>query len=164
MAADVSSKIPLTQGYFATVDDEDFEYLSQWSWYVVKKSRNFYAVRGVLSKGKRKTIFMHREIMECDPNEIIDHINQNGLDNRKSNLRKCNKSQNSMNTKKRETSKYKGVYKDKGPGRIKRYKAHIHVNKKRICLGIFLTAEEAAIAYNDAALKYHGEFACLNQL
>ena len=91
-----------------------------------------------------------------------DHINRNGLDNRKVNLRKCTSAENNCNVEKRTSgSKYKGVY---WYNERKMFRANINVNKKYIFLGYYNTELDAAIAYNNAALKYHGEFACLNKL
>lgn len=103
--------------------------------------------------------------MRAGPREIIDHINGDGLDNRKQNLRICTKSENACNRgiDRDNTSGYKGVcYISNKTKRVKRWIAQIAINKKHICIGYFHTKEEAAIAYNEAATKYHGEFAKLN--
>lgn len=96
--------------------------------------------------------------MNFPENMVIDHINNNSLDNRKSNLRLCTKRENSLNCIKRVkgTSLYKGVHYEEGR---KKYTAQIMVNRKHIFLGRFKTEDQAAMAYNIAALKYFGEFA-----
>lgn len=106
-----------------------------------------------------KDYFVHRLIMNAKKGQVVDHINNNSLDNSRSNLRICTLSQNKFNSKKRADSshKYKGVHK-----KINRYRATIGCNGKRIHLGSFECENEAARAYNEAAIKYHGEHARLN--
>jgi hypothetical protein len=159
-------KISLTQKQFALVDDEDYEWLSKWKWCVEKtqtKRRNYYAVRGTERKGKSFFFRMHRVIMKAEKGQIVDHINGNGLDNRKKNLRFCTSYQNSCNqikTSKGTTSKHKGVCKISKKIRIFRTFYIASINGK--VLGRFTTEKEAALAYNVAAKKLHGEFAKLN--
>jgi hypothetical protein len=109
---------------------------------------------------------MHRLLVEVNLGQEVDHINGNGLDNRKENLRVCTKSQNLGNQKKTKlyggvatSSKYKGVSWDK---RVQKWVAKIGINGKRVYLGLFEDEEKAAEAYNKAALEYFGEFALLN--
>lgn len=145
--------IELTKGKQAIVDDEDFEYLSQWKWLFDSN----YARRSVGSKGKQKCIYMHKLLINCPQNRKGDHINGNKLDNRKFNLRIATVSENGMNRKvnKNNKSGLKGVSFFGG-----RWRAYI---QKRF-LGYFPTKEKAAIAYNKAAQEYFGEFARLNQI
>jgi hypothetical protein len=166
-------EIKLTQGKVAFVDDEDFDYLNQWRWQFVFNGYTWYAHRSEYTNGK-KTIRMHRLIMNAPKGVFIDHIDHNGLNNQKSNLRVCTRSENSQNRLNKHRIQYKGVeYK---PTSFKRYKngktrislskkpyySSIRVKMKKIYLGRFKTSAEAAIAYNNAALKYFGEFAKLN--
>lgn len=142
------------------VDDKDYDYLNQFKWYLRGKG---YAVRNHLRCGKKTSMRMHREIMNCSHDKQIDHINRNKLDNRKCNLRFCTNSQNKMNSKgyRMSSSKYKGVYFHKGNNK---WCAEINFNNKQKYLGIFKIEKEAALVYNQAAIKYHGEFACLNEV
>lgn len=160
-------EIQLSKGFVTVVDDEDYEYLSQWKWKAIDKGNHVYAARtkrcGPRKEGKSKTIYLHRSLIECD-SLIVDHINLNSLDNRKQNLRVSNKSQNISNQKKRKSktsSKYKGVGWNK---QRNKWKATICKNYKIYHLGFFSKELEAARAYNRAAVELHGEFACLNEL
>lgn len=151
----MTKKIPLSQGLFAKVSDEDYEHLSQYSWHAANTGRGTYACRGT------KTSYMHREIMKPEKGQVVDHINQDTLDNRRENLRICEHKQNLRNRSKVNGNvNYKGVHKVKG--RKSSYVASIGFEGKNIYLGYHRTAESAAMAYNEAAIKYHGEFAVLN--
>lgn len=156
-------EIQLTQGKKTIVDDDDYEKLSKHRWYLVTSKSNDYAQRLIL--GSRKYVSLHREIM-CAPRSFqVDHINTNGLDNRKSNLRLCTPTQNQRNKRKDPgtSSKFKGVCIDKSMKRIKRWKASIR-DGRLISLGYFLTQEEAAAAYDRAAKNLFGEFARTNEM
>lgn len=160
----MSKLITLTQGYKAIVDDEDYEYLNQFNWNARVVSGTQYAKRNIIIGDKKTTINMHREIMNCPINLMVDHINGNGLDNRKKNLRICTRSQNLMNSKKPmngKTSKYKGVCFNV---QNNRWRAEIRLNKKPIFLGYFLLESEAALAYNRKALEIFGSFAKINEV
>lgn len=152
--------VELTKGYFAIVDDEDFDYINQFSWHVVITKNNKYAAGNI----KGKTVQMHRLILNASKNKFVDHKNMNGLDNRKNNLRLCNRSQNRMNTLKpcnSKSSKYKGIHKcssKKNP-----WRSQIRLNGKIYHLGCFKTKKEAALAYNKAAKKLFKEYANLNK-
>ena len=100
----MSKRIPLTQGKFAIVDDDDYEWLKQWKWCL---SKSGYAVRGTNCKPKQKIVFMHRQIMNVLLGMQVDHKNHTRLDNRKSNLRLCTGNDNRINRIKGGIQKYK---------------------------------------------------------
>lgn len=149
-------QVPLTQGKVCLVDDEDFDYLSQWKWHY---NNHGYAVRNQVINGKHEIFYLHREIMEPRPWELVDHINGDGLDCRKENLRLCTNQQNLWGQKKRigSRSKYKGVSKDK-----KGWRASIQVNGKQVYIRPFPTEHFAAMAYDLWAKDLYGEYARTN--
>ena len=151
-------QIPLTQGKFAIVDDENFEWLNQWKWYF--NSSLGYAVGQV----DKKKMCMHRVILNVPKGMETDHKNLNKLDNRRCNLRICDRSENNMNhkTRKDSASGYKGVYLTKKDKRVKKWRSTIKIRDKRIFIGNFFSKEEAALAYNQKAKELFGEFARLN--
>lgn len=154
-------EIKLSQGLTTKVDDEDFKYLNQFKWYVAKTNKHYYAMRKTSRNNTegRETILMHREIMHTPFDKEVDHINNDGLNNQKFNLRNCTGEENRLNRVAGGKSKYIGV----SWGTSGRYiNARIGCNKKLIHLGSFKTEEEAAIAYDKKALKLFGEFAHLN--
>jgi len=156
----MSKRIPLTQGKFAIVDDEDYERLSRFKWYTGKSRNTFYAVRSVKIMGKWITRKMDRDILNVPIGFQVDHINRNGLDNRKVNLRTCTLAQNVRNRKTpKHSSKYKGVSWFKI---TKKWRAYIYPNNKFISLGYFMNEIDAAKAYDNKAKELFGEFACLN--
>ena len=151
-------KIILTNGGYAKVDADDFEWLEQWDWQL---NENGYAYRMVGDKNNRQTILMHREILKTPDDMISDHINGNKTDNRKKNLRVVNHEQNARNRFGNHCakSKYKGVSVYKG-----RYGARIRLNGKVEWLGLFDNEIDAALAYNKAASEAWGEYAKLNKI
>lgn len=153
-------EIPLTQGKVALVDDEDYEYLMQWKWCVKKHRNTIYACRSTWIKGEGpgRREYMHRVIMKTPDDMSTDHINHNGLDNQKHNLRICAGKENNRNRKVK--SKYLGVFKS-GNKRNPVY-AKITVNRKQIYLGAFKDEVSAAKAYDRAAKIHYREFAGLN--
>jgi phenylalanyl-tRNA synthetase alpha subunit len=168
--------IELTQGKVALVDDEDFDYLNQWKWHAARqRTGRFYAKRGKSIDGHVKNIWLHRIIMKTPPGLTVDHIDHDGLNCQKSNLRNCTISQNSKNRTPIGKTKYLGVsprskfqktkLKD-GTVKIYRntpaYKAFIKSEKGRIYLGKYKDPIKAARAYDRAAKIIYGEFANLN--
>jgi len=153
-------EIKLSQGKVALVDDEDYEYLNQWKWYAHKNGNTYYVNRDVRHGRYREKISMHRFIMNTPKKLQVDHIDHNGLNNQKNNLRNCTRSQNQRNKiASLKSSKYLGVSK-----RDNSYKAIITDNGKKYYLGTFHSEIEAAASYNEAAKKYHKEFANLNKI
>jgi len=155
-------RIPLTQGKYAIVDPEDFERLNKHKWFAVKSSNTFYAGRTIKAGKKFISVRMHREIIHPPGHLLVDHINHNGLDNRKANLRPATCAQNTYNRRqfrKDKTSKYTGVSWRKHK---KKWVVIICYKRKNIIVGYFKDEKQAAKAYDKAAKKYHGEFASLN--
>lgn len=154
-------EIKLTRGMVALVDDEDFERINAHKWYAHKAHHGaFYAARKVWDT--KKHIAMHREIIGAPDGKEVDHINADTLDNRRSNLRLCTTVENFHNRGKyaNNTSGYKGVYWNI---RHQKWYALIGLNSKLIYIGCFGQDKEAAAhAYDEAARKYHGEFARTN--
>jgi hypothetical protein len=142
---------------YAMVDDEDFDRLNQWKWH---RGPSGYVARHIWSRGRSVRFRMHREILNCPGGYEVDHINGNPLDNRKSNLRICTKSENQWNKGlgKDNTSGFKGVSAERG-----KWQARIRVKTVRRHLGLYETPLEAALAYDAAALELHGEFAKTNR-
>ncbi len=158
-------RIPLSQGGYAIVDPDDYDRLSQYNWCMAAYNGSFYAMRTMRNAGpgqKNASIRMHREILKVPEGMCVDHINHNGLDNRKANLRPATRAQNARNRQKQRGSfhsKYKGVTRYTQP---KQWGAKIMVDGESKFLGCFDDEIEAAKAYDMAAKKYHGDFASLN--
>lgn len=155
--------IPLTQGKFAAVSPEDYDYLSRFNWCAMKKRTTFgylwCAVRCLLPKNR--LVYMHREIARrarLKKSKEYDHRDRNGLNNTRENIRPCTRSQNVANRTKSsgKSSKYKGVSWGK---KNHKWDARIRCNGKQFCLGLFENEEDAAQAYAVAAVRLFGEFA-----
>lgn len=146
----MTKNIVLKNGLLAIVDDEDYDFLSQWKWHTDTWG---YPVSG------DKNVKMHRRVLNKIDGFEIDHINRNKLDNRKENLRYVTRSQNQMNTEKTKRNKtgYKGVSMDSG-----KYRATIGVNGKTVHSKRFDTAEQAAKEYDSMAKRFFGRFAVTN--
>jgi len=155
--------IKLTQGKVAVVDDKNYEELNQYKWQATKqKGGTFYATRAVrVGVGSHIRVHMHRQIMELTDRLEVDHIDHDGLNNLEVNLRVCSHEENMRNKRIacNNTSGYKGVHFRNDCGK---WKAQITVNKKRKSLGSFKCKHDAGVAYNEAAIKYYGDFAALN--
>ena len=169
--ANRTKTIPLTQGKFAEVDEKDYPELAKHSWYASRKGKNFYARRDIRRADVKRTIYMHRQIMNPGPGMEVHHVNHNGLANRRSNLWTCTHSQHIRSSRphKNGTSQYKGVcrYKKNGPprqaeGETGKWCAQIEHNKRKINLGVFTSQVRAAKAYDDKAAELFGEFGYLN--
>jgi hypothetical protein len=156
-------RIFLGDGKFTIVDLQDFYWLNKYRWVAYGKSDCPYAVRfACSSRGKVISFAMHREIMNPPPRLLVDHRNNNTLDNRRDNLRLATRRQNTCNrrkTKSKTSSRFIGVYFDKRSGK---WAAKIKFMNKVIWLGRFNSEIDAAKTYDVAANKYHGEFARLN--
>ena len=157
-------RIPLTKGKFAIVDPEDYEHLNIYKWHASKNASTYYAKRNLYPKKKSMpgSVSMHRQIMNAPAGLFIDHINYNGLDNRKANLRFASRTQNNRHTRRTLNpgkSKFKGV---SWYNREKRWVVRITANGRTRYVGYFKDEIEAAKAYDHATKKYHREFAALN--
>lgn len=162
-------KLPLlTLNKECLIDEDVLPLVGRYSWYYFYTDGKEYVdgyIKGI--KGNYRKTFIHRLIMNCPKGLEIDHINGNGLDNRRANLRICTHQENLWNRKslRNNTSGYHGVHCSNDGQRRKRWTATIRIgNGKRIILGRFFTKEEAALVYNHAAKKYHGEFATINSI
>ncbi len=150
--------VTFPSGHICIIDDQDAKLFEKHKWHLV----NGYAQTEVGSRrnGTRKTLRLHRLIMNAGSGQMIDHKNRNPLDNRRSNLRFCDKSTNGMNrpAQSNNTSGFKGVSFHKPRGR---WRAYITVMKKTRHLGLFDTADDAHKAYIKAAEQLHKEFICV---
>ena len=154
--------IDLGNGLASLVDDEDFEYLSQFKWYATKRGHKLYAKRNLpRDNGIRRSESIHRVVMKYPKGVSIDHIDGDGLNNQKSNLRICTSSQNMANQPKQRsnTSGYKGVCWNKN---VSKWQVQIRFQWEPIYLGVFEDKIEAAKVYDAKALELFGEFAQLN--
>lgn len=154
-------KIKLTQGKFVFVDDCDYKYLNQWKWYTKKDRHTFYAVRN-LRKSKHTSqtpVYMHGVILQRIGIKFqqVDHIDGNGLNNCRSNLRAATNQENSFNQRlaKNNTSGHRGIIWYK---RYQKWMAEIRTNGRLKFLGYFDNIEEAIRAYDEAAIKYYGKY------
>jgi len=152
--------IRLGRGVYTKVDPEDYDWLSKYDWHLYIRYRSRYAAR--MDHKTNMFVHMHRMIMKPPKGMLVDHINCDGLDNRRANLRLATRQQNKCNSRpssSRCTSRYKGVFwaKDR-----KKWRAGVTFNGKTVRLGSFDNEIEAAKARDVAAKKYHGRFAWLN--
>lgn len=157
--------ISLTKGQVALVDDSDYEWLSQWRWQARwhKRRLKWNAQRSKRANGRKFLLHMSRVIMDAPTGLMVDHINGDTLDNQRHNLRLATNQQNQHNQTKLRTDNTTG-YKGVTQIRSGNYLAQLYLNKVRIRLGVRVEKREAAILYNEGALKYFGEFAALNRI
>jgi hypothetical protein len=158
--------LPLTKDKFALVDDDDYYWLSQWNWFAVEIKNTWYARRskkkGVLRSNEKYEIYLHRIVMRCSNIDfVIDHLDKNGLNNQKENLRICTKSENNKHTSshKNSSSQYLGVSYDKNRNK---WSANLMNNGKKILFKRYNTEIEAAKAYDITAKTQFGVYANLN--
>lgn len=153
--------LPLTRNKTAVIDFDDFEKVRGMKFYAQSCQNLWYAAKNKHVNGKRKLLYLHRIIMGAKPGQLIDHINGDGLDNRRENLRVVTHAQNVKNWRKHApaSSRYKGVR-----FHANSWEVQINVNRKRIYIGRFQNEIDAAKAYDESARRYFGEFAAINFL
>lgn len=149
--------VTLTRGYVATVDASDVHLIDGYNWAVMPGKSAIYAVRSIWTDKGSRSVFMHRTIMGEPDGKFVDHIDGDGLNNRRSNLREATGAQNSRNSRLRRNnvSGFKGVSWIKRPGK---WSAQIMVDGKQSHLGFFSDPKEAHAAYVRASEALHGEF------
>lgn len=153
-------EIVLSQGKNAIVEDEDFENVAGHKWTLQRGRRTLYAYRFEKANGKKIKTYLHRELMGAKKGESVDHIDGDGLNCVKSNMRKCSAQQNSFNQGPRGgSSKFKGVSLSKKRGA---WEAYIHIGYQKKRLGHFVAETQAAAAYDAAARLFFGKFAQVN--
>lgn len=154
-------QIPLTRGMAALVDDADFDELSRFKWHAVPSGNSFAATRGQWDGHRILHVFMHRQIMQAEPDRWVDHKDGNALNNQRDNLRFATRRQNRANSRRNTTKTvpFKGVFFHK---RINRYGAQLWRAGKSYWLGYFSDPEEAARAYDAKVREMDGDFACVN--
>ena len=141
-------------------DDKDHGLVSKYRWWSEKIGHTWYAKSTVKNPdGKRTSVYMHRLILSPKKGKRTDHVNMNGLDNRRVNLRECSHSENLCNVGSRKGSKqiFKGVHFEHNG-----FVASIRFNNVKTYIGRFKTAKDAALAYDEKAISIHGKFARLN--
>lgn len=162
--------IQLNKNEYTIIDDEDWEKVKNYAWFADENKWTIYAKAHIKTNdGKNTSCYMHRIILGLDPDMLCDHINHNGLDNRRQNLRIATGSQNNANqrlqTKKiNQTSKFKGVsWHHPKNNKVGKWHAYIKKDGKRKYLGLFIDEQNAAEAYDSAALEIFGDFAMTNK-
>lgn len=148
-------------GQVAMVDNEDYDWISKFSWHLKNSGTVLYARCNVVLDNKHTTMTMHRMVMTAKKGQIVDHIDRNGLNNQKYNLRFATKAQNKMNciSHKNSSSKYKGVHWNKVS---KVWQSRIQFEGKKIFLGAFDNEIEAARAYDKKSIEIFGEYSRVN--
>lgn len=152
-----TARVPLTKGYTAVIDSNDVHLVEGYNWYAQIKPTMVYARRNEYPNGKLKAIRMHRVIAEAKDGEQVDHVDHDGLNNRKSNLRICTAAENRRNSRISSLNKSgkKGCSWSKTK---KRWEACIKVDGENVHLGFFDDIEKAHEAYRSASKRLHGEF------
>lgn len=152
-------KIPLSQGRDAIVDEQDFGALSRYRWFFVGAGTG-YAVRWARDAGgRRRLVYMHREILNAPPDKDVDHIDRDSLNNKRANIRVVARSLNNHNRRSWGRSRFKGVHWD---ARDNRWCATITLNGKNVKIGRFASEREAAMRYDERAREAYGEAAVTN--
>lgn len=154
-------EVKLTRGLVTIIDAEDLELVSQWKWFASRGGNTDYALRKKRIDGRQQTVVLHRVLLNAPAGMHVDHINGNGLDNRRENLRLCTRRENRRNSQRQagSVSQFKGV--SKRQGRPKAWVAKIYVGEKQYTQ-CFFTELEAAKRYDEMAREHFGEFAKLN--
>jgi len=145
--------VPLTQGFQAIIDKDDVGLVSNHNWCVLQTKKSIYACR----KANGTTVFLHRVILDAPSGHSVDHIDGDGLNNRRANLRLATRAENNRNRKigSDNSSGLKGVSFHK---HAKKWQAQIRIEGKQVHLGYFREPAEAHKAYSEASLKHHGDF------
>lgn len=158
--ADGAVRLPLSRGYFAMIDAEDADRVSPWLWSVLERpGRSSYVLRREKGLG---TVYLHRFLMNAPPGLQVDHVDGDGLNCRRGNMRLCTASQNQMNranARSEKSSRYKGVFWSK---HHRKWIAQIKLDYVGRCIGRFDSEDDAAMAYDAAARETFGAFARLN--
>ncbi len=149
--------ISLTMGYVAVIDAADVPLVSGGNWCAEVRPHGVYARRCEGSGPRKRVIRLHRLLMAAPMGHPVDHINGDGLDNRRANLRLATVQQNNHNRRRTamNTSGFKGVHLNR---QLNKWRAMIKVSGKQSHLGYFDTPEDAAVAYAKASAKLHGEY------
>lgn len=159
----MSKEIPISGGRVAIVDDGDYALISRFKWSSKQCGNTVYAHRGYTENGRKTMVVMHRFLMGAKSSIQVDHVNGNGLDNRRENLRFATLQQNQFNQTKIPgcSSKFKGVHWNK---KFRKFQASIRVHGHRKSLGYFRNDASGAKAYDQAAIKFYGQFARTNEM
>lgn len=162
-------EIQISKGAKTQVDDEDYDFLMQWRWHLSKDKWNSYVKRNEVVNGKHITIRMARVLLKADdPKIYVDHIDHNGLNNQKSNLRLCTSSQNQFNCRSIRSNKRSSIYIDISPRKPtkfgQKWRAKMNINGKTVQIGEYFSEYEAAIGRDRYILDNNLEFPTLNIL
>lgn len=156
--------IPLSQGKVAICDASDYNLVSPYNWYAQRAKYTYYAGTSILVRGRYRRLDLHRHLMGVyKRGTLVDHIDGDGLNNLRYNLRVCVQCENLRNTKISvdSTTGLKGVSFHKSTGK---WQSNIIIHGRQVYLGLFSNVEMAAKAYDTASLKLHGEFGKTNSM